>query len=92
MLFWKFRATPIVNVTAIANVHDITETHNLLREDDELVYGDSGYIGIEKRDLFSDSNDLLFLVELLQLFLHLLLYYFSLKKCEWCLLPNCHLT
>ena len=24
-----------------ANVHDITETHNLLREDDEVVYGDS---------------------------------------------------
>lgn len=33
-----------------ASVHDITETHNLIREDDEVVYGDSGYIGIEKRD------------------------------------------
>lgn len=33
-----------------ANVHDITEAHKLLREDDEVVYGDSGYIGIEKRD------------------------------------------
>ena len=32
-----------------ANVHDITETHNLLREDDEVVYGDSGYIGVQKR-------------------------------------------
>ncbi|MGN1139209.1 MAG: transposase [Ruminococcus sp.] len=31
------------SVTATpANVHDITETHNLLREDDEVVYGDSG--------------------------------------------------
>lgn len=37
-----------INATA-ANVHDITETHNLLREDDEVVYGDSGYIGIQKR-------------------------------------------
>lgn len=33
-----------------ANVHDITEAHNLLREADEVVYGDSGYIGIEKRE------------------------------------------
>ena len=33
-----------------ANVHDITEVHNLLREADEVVYGDSGYIGIEKRE------------------------------------------
>ena len=32
-----------------ANAHDITETHNLLREDDEVVYGDSGYIGVQKR-------------------------------------------
>lgn len=38
-------------VTAMsANVHDITEAHNLLRKDDEVVYGDSGYIGIEKRE------------------------------------------
>ena len=33
-----------------ANVHDITEAHKLLREDDEVAYGDSGYIGLEKRD------------------------------------------
>lgn len=40
-----------------ANVHDITETHNLLREDDEVVYGDSGYIGIEKREeIINDEN------------------------------------
>ena len=32
-----------------ANVHDITEAHKLLREDDNVAYGDSGYIGIEKR-------------------------------------------
>lgn len=32
-----------------ANEHDITQAHNLLREDDDVVYGDSGYIEIEKR-------------------------------------------
>lgn len=29
-----------------ANVHDIVETSKLIREDDEIVYGDSGYEGI----------------------------------------------
>jgi IS5 family transposase len=33
-----------------ANVHDITEASKLFREDDEVVYGDSGYLGIEKRE------------------------------------------
>ena len=33
-----------------ANVHDIEETEKLLRENDEVAYGDSGYCGIEKRD------------------------------------------
>ena len=32
-----------------ANVHDIDETANLLHEDDEVCYGDSGYSGAEKR-------------------------------------------
>ena len=36
-----------VTATA-ANAHDITEASKLLREDDEVVYGDAGYIGIEK--------------------------------------------
>lgn len=31
-----------------ANVHDIEETHNLIRQDDDVVYGDSGYLGIER--------------------------------------------
>ena len=38
-----------VTVTS-ANVHDITEASKLLREDDEVVYGDAGYLGIEKRE------------------------------------------
>ena len=37
-----------ITVTA-ANEHDITEAANLIREDDEVVYGDSGYLGIQKR-------------------------------------------
>lgn len=28
-----------------ANMHDVTETANLFRDDDEVVYGDSGYLG-----------------------------------------------
>lgn len=45
-------------VTAMsANVHDITEAHNLLCEDDGVVYGDSGYIEIEKRnEIKTDEN------------------------------------
>lgn len=32
-----------------ANAHDITMASKLIREDDEVVYGDSAYLGIEKR-------------------------------------------
>ena len=32
-----------------ANVHDVTVASGLIREDDEAVYGDSGYLGIGKR-------------------------------------------
>lgn len=40
-----------------ANVHDITETSKLIREDDEVVYGDSGYLGVQKRDeVISDAH------------------------------------
>ena len=38
-----------VTATA-ANEHDITEASKLLRGDDEVVYGDAGYLGIEKRE------------------------------------------
>lgn len=33
-----------------ANVHDIDEAAKLIREDDVVVYGDSGYSGVEKRE------------------------------------------
>lgn len=38
-----------MTVTA-ANDHDYTQAASLIREDDEVVYGDSGYLGVEKRD------------------------------------------
>ena len=46
-----------ITVTA-ANAHDITEAHKLLREDDHVAYGDSGYIGIEKRDEIKNNEHL----------------------------------
>lgn len=36
--------------TTAANVHDITVTSLLIRENDTVVYGDAGYLGIEKRN------------------------------------------
>lgn len=41
-----------------ANVHDITETAKLIRKDDEVVYGDSGYVGIQKRTEIKDDDHL----------------------------------
>ena len=41
-----------------ANVHDIEETHKLMREDDQVGYGDSGYIGVEKREEFRSDEHL----------------------------------
>ena len=37
-----------MTVTA-ANAHDITQAAALIREDDEVVYGDAWYLGIQKR-------------------------------------------
>ena len=48
-----------ITVTA-ANEHDITQAAALIREDDEVVYGDAGYLGIHKmciRDsLYNDKG------------------------------------
>jgi IS5 family transposase len=41
-----------------ANVNDISETHNLIRKNDEVVYGDSGYLGIEKHDEIKNDENL----------------------------------
>lgn len=44
--------------TTPANHHDITASAKLLREDDTVVYGDSGYTGIEKRQEIVESPSL----------------------------------
>ena len=41
-----------------ANVHDSTEAHKLIREDDEVVYGDSGYIGVPKQEIIKNDEHL----------------------------------
>lgn len=48
--------THTVNATA-ANEHDITQASTLIREDDEVVYGDSGYLGLEKREEIRTDPD-----------------------------------
>ena len=44
--------TGIVHSMSItsANVHDVTETHNLLHGGETVVWGDAGYQGVHKRD------------------------------------------
>ena len=47
------------SVTATAaSVHDLDEAANLVRADDEVVYGDAGYQGAQKRPEFTDSGRL----------------------------------
>ena len=41
-----------------ANVHDISETSKLIRKDDEVVYGDSGYSGAKARKEFKEDEHL----------------------------------
>lgn len=40
-----------------ANVSDINEAHKLIRDDDEVVYGDSGYGGLPKREEIKSDQD-----------------------------------
>lgn len=43
--------------TTPANVHDIVETVNLIRDDDEVVWADAGYLGVGKRpEIRSDEH------------------------------------
>jgi IS5 family transposase len=44
--------------TTAANVHDIEETQKLIRPDDEVVYGDAGYLGLEKREEIANDEHL----------------------------------
>lgn len=52
--------TGIVHTVEVtpANTHDITVTSKLIRPDDEVVYGDSGYIGIQKRPEICENEHL----------------------------------
>ena len=36
-------------VTTPSNIQDVTQAHHLIREDDEVVYGDAGCLGLWKR-------------------------------------------
>ena len=45
-------------VTTPANVHDVTVSSELIREDDKVVYGDSGYLGLEKRPEVANDKHL----------------------------------
>ena len=41
-----------------ANTHDITVASKLIRSDDEVVYGDSGFVGIQKRPKIKENEHL----------------------------------
>ena len=45
-------------VTTSANIHDVTVAAELIREDDEVVYGDSGYLGVQKRSEVENDEHL----------------------------------
>ncbi|MCD8100229.1 MAG: IS5 family transposase [Oscillospiraceae bacterium] len=40
-----------------ANVHDVDMAEKLIREDDDVVYGDSGYLGLQKRPEIRDNKN-----------------------------------
>jgi IS5 family transposase len=44
--------------TTAANVHDIVKAPVLIRKDDKVVYGDAGYVGIEKREEIAGDEQL----------------------------------
>jgi hypothetical protein len=45
--------------------HDITEASKLIRPDDEVVYGDAGYLGLDKRpDTMGDAHKSKLITEL----------------------------
>lgn len=48
----------IHSITATsANVHDISEAAKLIRAEDEVVYGDAGYLGLQKRpEIIEDDH------------------------------------
>lgn len=43
-------------VTTSANVHDVTQAHCLLHGEGRSAYGDSGFLGVDKREEGSDND------------------------------------
>jgi IS5 family transposase len=43
-------------VTTTAKVQDVTQGHLLLRKDDHVMYGDAGYLGIQKRPEIAEDE------------------------------------
>jgi len=41
-----------------ANVHDSREAHKLIREDDEVMFGDSGYLGVQNQKEITENEKL----------------------------------
>ena len=48
-----------VQILAAANAHDVTQAHSLLHEQEEVVFADSGYRGVEKRQEIQDNHSLM---------------------------------
>lgn len=48
---WRFgmKVHARVDASTAANEHDSQQAHKLVREDDEVMYGDSGYPGVENQ-------------------------------------------
>jgi IS5 family transposase len=42
--------------TTAANAHDVTQAHALLHGEEEVVFGDSGYRGVEKREEIQEQH------------------------------------
>ena len=59
MLEWD-AGTGLVHTIEVtpANTHDITVASKLIRSDDEVVYGDSGFVGIQKRPEIKENEHL----------------------------------
>ena len=47
-----------------ANVHDSAEAYKLIREDDTVMYGDSGYLGVQNQDVVKNDEHLYHLIAL----------------------------
>ncbi len=48
--------------TTAANVHDLVSAGNLLHGDEQRVFGDAGYLGIQKRDEHKDRQNVFWFV------------------------------